>query len=105
MFRRCFLFGIVATGAWSSSGNLPIAFELNKGQAAPQFGFVSRSENYAVSLSAARVEWASGKSRVPAVLEGAQAGASSQPESPLPGVVNYLRGRNPSNWLRNIPTY
>ena len=105
MLRSLFVIAIAAAEAWCSSGNLPIAFEINKGQAAPEFGFVSRSERYAVLLSAARVEWASGKSRVSAVLVGAHAAVPGEPESPLPGVVNYVRGRNSADWLLAIPTY
>ncbi|HLK48612.1 MAG TPA: SBBP repeat-containing protein [Bryobacteraceae bacterium] len=105
MFRRLVLFAFAVSGGWCASGSLPIAFEVNRGQAPAEFGFVSRSEHYAVSLSAARVEWASGKSRVTAVLEGARPDASGAAESPLPGVVNYVRGGNPSKWLLDIPTY
>ena len=105
MFRAIFLLGIAATGAFCSTRQLPIAFEVNRGQAPAQFGFVSRSEQYAVSLSATRVEWASAKSHVAAVLEGARAAAAAEPESPLPGIVNYVRGRNQKDWLLNIPTY
>ena len=105
MFRCLFVFVIAAAEAWCSSGNLPIAFEVNRGQAAPQFGFVSRSERYAVLLSPAHVEWASGKSRVSAFLEGARTTAAGEAESPLPGVVNYVRGRNAADWLLDIPTY
>src|SRR5579862_2270727 len=105
MFRRGFVLAIAATSAWCSTQNLPIAFEVNRGQAPHQFGFVSRSERYAVALSAARVEWASGRSRVAAVLEGARTDALAEPEAALPGVVNYVRGRNQSDWLLNIPTY
>ena len=105
MFRRLLLLGIVATGAWCDAKNLPIAFEVNRGQAAPEFGFVSRDRHYAVSLSAARVEWASGQSHVSAVLDGARTTAPGQSEERLPGVVNYLRGRNRDGWLLDIPTY
>jgi uncharacterized protein (TIGR03437 family) len=105
MFRRVFVLAIAATGAWCGTRDLPIAFEVNRGQAPRQFSFVSRSEHYAVALSASRVEWASGQSRVAAVLQDARADASAEPEAPLPGVVNYIHGRNPSDWLLNIPTY
>jgi len=58
-----------------------------------------------VSLSAERVEWVSGKSRVVAVLEGAHPAAAGESEERLPGVVNYLQGPDRSSWLLGIPTY
>jgi len=105
MFRLVLLLGTVAASAWCSISGLPIAFEANHGQADPDFGFVSRNQNYAVSLSATRVEWASGKSRVTASLQGARIAAPGESEEKLPGVVNYLQGPKSSGWLLNIPTY
>jgi len=105
MYRRVFLIASLATAAWCDTRSLPIAFEPNEGQAPAEFGFVSRSGQYGLSLSAARVEWASGPSRVSAVLEGAQAKAEGQAEDPMRGVVNYVRGANPATWLLDVPTY
>lgn len=105
MFHRLFLLASLATAAWCDTRSLPIAFEPNRGQAPAEFNFVSRSGQYGLSLSPARVEWVSGASRVSAFLEGAQGNASVQSEDPMRGVVNYVRGSNPAAWLLDIPTY
>src|SRR5581483_6252614 len=105
MFRRLLVWGIAVTGAWCGPKNLPIAFEVNRGQADPEFGFVSRDQGYAVSLSASHMQWASGHSRVSGFLEGARVSAPSESEDRLPGVVNYLHGQNPAGWLLDIPTF
>lgn len=105
MYRRLFLLASLTTAAWGDTRSLPIAFEPNRGQAPAEFSFVSRSGQYGLSLSPARVEWVSGSSRVSAFLEGAHAKAGSQSEDPMRGVVNYVRGSNPAAWLLDIPTY
>lgn len=105
MFRRLLVWGIAVTGAWCGPKNLPIAFEVNRGQADPEFGFVSRDQGYAVSLSASHMQWASGQSRVSGFLEGARVSAPSESEDRLPGIVNYLHGQNPAGWLLDIPTF
>ena len=38
-------------------------------------------------------------------LVGASAGAGWEGLAPLPGKVNYLVGRDPAKWQRNLPTY
>lgn len=105
MFHRLFLLTSLATAAWCDARSLPIAFEPNRGQAPAEFSFVSRSGQYGLSLSPARVEWVSGASRVSAFLEGAQTKGAGQSEDRMGGVVNYVRGSNPAAWLLDIPTY
>ncbi len=105
IITKCIL--LLATMSFSqlNAAVLPVPFEINKGQARPEYGYMLRGQGYTISLSATHVDWVSRESHVHAVLEGSSAVASGEPELPLPGVVNYLRGRNPSAWLFDIPTY
>jgi photosystem II stability/assembly factor-like uncharacterized protein len=81
-----------------------LAFEANSGQAEPGFQFLARARGYSVAISANETAIRAGSAQVrlqfvgsrPFVLEGLDQ---------LPGVVNYLIGKDSSHWLRGIPTY
>ena len=90
---------------------LPLIFEPNRGQSNAQVRFLAHgggyglylTENEAVLAFPARGEAASRAIRMQFV------GAVSKPElhssQPLPGHTNYLIGRDPSQWHRNIPQF
>lgn len=83
----------------------PLSYEENRGQAPPEACFVARAGRLSVLLSSehatfsaptgAPVELRFPGSR-PGVLRGADA---------LPGVVNHLRGADPSRWIVGVPTW
>jgi hypothetical protein len=106
-------------------GQLPLAFEANRGQAAAPVQFLSRGSGYCLFLSSteatlvlhrtpitkepmpmqpARPEKSSGQ-----VLRLKFAGTKATPEvagtEQLPGKANYFIGNDPSQWHRDIPTY
>jgi hypothetical protein len=115
----------------SNYGQLPLAFELNEGQAAGSARFLAHGSGYTLALtpSAALLALSSGapitaKDRValpaqphlapqaavpPTVVSMQWLGANPIPvvtgEQPLPGTVNYFIGNDPKQWHTNIPTY
>ena len=103
-------------------GKLPLTFESNRGQAAPQVNFISRGPGYracltsngmVLSLRAGQVN-ASSTNHKPSNVKRASIqfqliGSAPNPqvvgENQQPGVVNYFIGNNPNRWHRNVPTY
>ena len=103
-------------------GRLPLTFESNRGQAAPQVSFISRGPGYrayltskgmVLSLHAGEVKnsatnpgQSTGKR---ASIEFQLLGSAPNPqvvgENQQPGIVNYFIGNDPSRWHRNVPTY
>jgi len=102
-------------------GKLPLTFELNRGQAAPQVAFISRGPGYrayltsngmVLSLRAGQVN-ASSTTHRPTNVKRASIqfqliGSAPNPqvvgENRQPGVVNYFIGNDPKRWHRNVPT-
>lgn len=85
---------------------LPLSFESNRGQAAQDVDFVAHGQGFTMSLSAGQA-WFS----IPdasAALRLSIIGAARVPAEASdlnPGHVNYIRGTDERQWLRNIPTY
>ena len=107
--------------------HLPMAFEPNQGQAATEVKFLSRAPGYLLQLTATGMRMivtappdqqvrGGPAGRIPS---GAPAPSHAltltwlnasrhpeiAPESPLPGIVNYLKGRDPTQWRTGIRTY
>lgn len=97
-------------GASPASGQLPIAFEVNKGQAPAGVRYLARSRGFALTLSQQGADLAfegrGGKTAVVGMsLVGADEGSQVSGRGKLDGVANDLRGSDPSRWRTNIPTY
>ncbi|HEY7835658.1 MAG TPA: SBBP repeat-containing protein [Ktedonobacterales bacterium] len=122
-------------GVASNVGQLPLAFELNAGQAAAPVRFLAHGTGYTLGLTTSQALLAlhapaaatSPQWRVSALLGEAAAQPIAQPatlpallgvswlganpnpvvtgEQPLPGTVNYFTGSDPKQWRTNIPTY
>src|SRR5688572_2412649 len=93
-------------------GQLPLAFELNRGQADEATNFRARGAGYTLSLSATEATFllARGPDEPsPTVLRmnlvGANPGAAVEGLNELEGRVNYLIGNDPAQWRTNIPTF
>ena len=107
---------------------LPLAFEPNQGQTDPQVKFLSRGPGYTLFLTPSEavlsLRGTADKPKAPGGLGRTQApspplpaavlrlkllGANAQTQvrgvDPLPGTVNYLRGKDPARWRTNLPTY
>ncbi len=98
-------------------GQLPLSFEINKGQLDEAVKFMSHGAGYDLFLTAnetvLRVYKPKGQQdqnvREGTVLRLKLLGASSSPQvtgqDELPGKVNYFIGDDPAKWRRNVPTY
>jgi hypothetical protein len=108
---------------------LPLAFEPNQGQTDPKVKFLSQGPGYTLFLTPSeavlRLQGAVDKpqarggrsqaekvpsSPAPAAvlcmkLLGANAQTPLSGADPLPGKVNYFRGKDPAQWRTNLPTY
>jgi hypothetical protein len=106
-------------------GRTPLAFEENRGQASPEAKFLARGTGYEIfltpeesvfvlqapaSVNASKIKSPKFASNFSAsILRMKLLGANFAPvltsEDQLPGVTNYLLGKNPANWRTNIPNY
>src|SRR5581483_3825427 len=104
-------------------GRLPLTFEANQGQTAPQVKFISRGPGYrayltadgmVLSLRSSAVNSATpDRSRAARVnraaiqvrLVGALPNPAVVGQDPQPGRMNYFIGNDPHKWRRNVPTY
>jgi hypothetical protein len=88
---------------------LPIAFEPNLKQADARYKFLAHQNGLTMGFldHGIEVRLATKGSSAEALgisFEGSQSSAASA-ENLLPGQVNYLRGSNPADFQRNVPTY
>ena len=106
-------------------GRLPLTFEANRGQSAPQVKFISRGPGYRAYLTSNGINLSlrTSKTGVPAAVSSSSGthrsknssfgvpplGRGCQPDSrrrkPPAGRVNYFVGSDSSKWQRNVPTY
>jgi hypothetical protein len=88
---------------------LPLAFEPNRGQTAPQVSYLAHGEGYTLFLAADSATFELGRGRAASVirmdLSGADATAAMRGEAPLAGTANYLIGADRSRWVTGLPTY
>jgi hypothetical protein len=100
--------------------SLPLFFEPNQGQTAPQVKFLSRGSGYGLFLTADEAvlqlqqprpnpRTAAAQAPVPSSvirmkLDGASSAAISG-AGPLPGKSNYFIGNDPAQWRSNIPQF
>src|SRR5438128_1587643 len=93
------------------SGNLPLAFEPNRGQARQGVDYVARGNGYSVSLKASEATIAlhQGAEKQTDVLRirfsGTWRDSRALGAAQLPGRSNYIRGRNPNSWIQDVPQF
>ncbi len=102
--------------------SLPLFFEPNQGQTAPQVKFLAHGAGYGLFLTADEAvlqlqpsavstqHSAVGSQRAPSSvirmrLDGANSSARVSGASPLPGKSNYFIGNDPSKWRHDIPQF
>lgn len=106
--------------ASASTLSLPLFFEPNRGQSAPQVRFLAHGAGYGLFLTGdeaiLQLHKNSAKTR-PAVanqdssavirmhLDGANGAAAVSGEQTLPGKSNYFIGKNPAKWHRDVPQF
>ena len=90
-------------------GKLPLQFEANAGQVDPHVRFLSRNGNSTLFLSPDEAVLSLHNRDTAAVLrmrfDGRGTDATLTGDGPLPGLVNYFRGNDPSKWHANVATY
>jgi hypothetical protein len=93
-------------------GKLPLSFEINHGQTAPQVKFLSRGSGYNLFLTSNEAVLALSKEAAEGrkdVLKIKLVGAKAQPqvtgEGELPGKSNYFLGNDPQQWRTNVANY
>ncbi|HLN29733.1 MAG TPA: SBBP repeat-containing protein [Gemmataceae bacterium] len=90
-------------------GQLPLAFEANQGQAAPQIDFLSRGNGYTLALAPDSAQLSLQQGATNNLLQMQLLGAN--PAAPVAGLnelitkTNYLIGNDPSQWHTNIANY
>jgi uncharacterized protein (TIGR03437 family) len=88
-----------------------VRFEANVGQADSAYHFVAHGRAQTILLGETETVFQLRRSKtmaareIRATLEGATAGQGSHAENPLSGRVNYLIGRDTTQWHTNIPTF
>ncbi len=101
--------------------SLPLFFEPNQGQTAPQVKFLARGAGYGLFLTAdeavlslhrpspaprtATAPQTAPSSVIRMKLDGANSAASVSGVEPLPGKSNYFIGNDPAKWRHNIPQF
>ncbi len=106
----------------SKSLSLPLFFEPNQGQTAPQVKFLARGSGYGLFLTADEavldLQPVSPSPRTATLspghapssvirmhLDGANSAASVSGAEPLPGKSSYFIGNDPAKWHRDIPQF
>ena len=85
-----------------ATAQLPLSFER---ATSGNTRWTVRGEGYRLAVGAADVEVGLRDEELRIRFVGGNAKASSEGLDTLPGKVNYLIGRDPKRWLRDIPTY
>jgi hypothetical protein len=88
----------------------PIFFERNAGQAADKSAdWVANANTYRMALNATGATITPAAPSRSDILRmeflNARPEATARPLEPLPGKTNYLIGRDPKRWIRNLETY
>ncbi len=89
------------------TAKLPLAFEINRGQADSHVKFFSRENGSELFLTSNAAVLRPRNSRYPFTLRFQRANPTSNVKGrdQLPGYRNYLLGNDPSKWQTNVPTF
>ncbi len=97
--------------AVANYGKLPLRFEENRGQADSPVGFLTHGSGYGLYFTKhAAILALHGQdiTKQPDIIRiqfNGSDGVTPRGRAPLPGIVNYLQGSDPSSWKTGIPTY
>jgi uncharacterized membrane protein len=92
---------------------LPLAFEANEGQTAPEVKFLARGTGFNLFLTSTEAvltlrrpaEAAPPDAVLRVTLRGADGASRAEGLERLPGTSHYLTGNDPAKWRRNVPRY
>lgn len=85
----------------------PVHFERNAGQADPAATFLARGGGFHLLLNGQQTWFLNAGATEPVqlTLSGSSKPSAATPEQPLPGVSNYLYGKDPAKWRTNVRHY
>ncbi|MBI3292937.1 MAG: SBBP repeat-containing protein, partial [Elusimicrobia bacterium] len=86
-------------------GNLPLTFEANQGQTAPQVQFLARGAGSTLFLTPTEAVLTFEKRVLRMSFVGANPAPHLVGHAALPGTANYFIGNDPTRWHTHIPTY
>ncbi len=111
MRRAAALFALFALPALCQAavleayGQLPIAFEENRGQTDSRVRYFAHSGENALFLTSSAIVLRLAGAAVYLRLRGANPQARVEGLDPLPGVTNYFLGSDPARWRTGAPNY
>jgi hypothetical protein len=94
-----------ATSRAASRSRLPLEFEPNVGQAAPEIRFLGRSEGMTLLFQADRVDLVAEGGRVGLRFVDAEPGLEPAPSEPTGGRSHYFQGTDPNHWRVGVPRF
>lgn len=94
-----------AAVAGAAEGALPLRFEANHGQHSPEVKFLVRGSGGSLLFTPAGMVVAQGAGSFRMRLAGGTPSPAIRGEGPPQGRSNYLLGRDPARWRRDIPNY
>jgi beta-lactam-binding protein with PASTA domain len=84
---------------------LPLSFEPTASRAGDGAEFVAHGPKYAIALQEEGAALASGSDVIRLKLLGARGAVKPAAEQPLPGIVNYIIGNDPTQWRTGVKTF
>lgn len=83
----------------------PLAFEPNRGQFPPEVRFAVRQGDHTVLFTPSQLIFRARGTEARLRFPGSNGLGSLEPAGPVSGRANYLRGRDPRRWVRDLPLY
>ena len=104
----------VAQAVPNPTDHSPLAFEPNRGQSLPGASYLANHRSYRIQINESSITYVTAAKGTEGALQtrvltmrwqGAERGAQFTPESRLPGISNYLIGKDSSKWVTKVPHY
>src|SRR3954454_15942831 len=99
--RSAFIGLILPLTLWAATP-VPLHFEPNRGQGNAAVQYLAPVRNAVVFLTTTGLAF---NGAVTLEFESSNASSAWSPAVPAAGTTSYIKGRDPSHWLRDIPHY
>src|SRR5436305_34424 len=101
-----FLFStILAQAASDAYGHLPLSFETNRGQAAPDVAYLSRAQGQTLLLKQDTADLTLAGETLQLQFSGTSRDTKTHPRNLQPGLSHYYPDADSKHWLTNIPNF